>query len=272
MSFSDVSGDLAKRLKQKNEAKHKPIEEKPVDYQELLTLRARILGTLIRDARTAKGYTVEECAHSVGVPPQRFTRWEHGDADPSLPQLELLAYELGVPVSHFWSMQTLTGNDGKPALPRDEYVALRGRVVSVLVKQAREEAGLSPEAVAEQTGIPAETLQRYESGAVPIPLAALTSISTTTEVPLTYFLERSSRVGEWLVLQEQFNRFREMPEYLQEFLSNPTNASFVELSYWFSQLDVKDLRGIAESILHLSRIKQDELREIAEGILNNITL
>ncbi len=273
MSFSDMSGDLAARLKAAREAKAGAASaEKPVDFKELYTLRARILGVLIRDARLAKGCTVEECAASLGLNPQTLTAWELGQAHPSLPELELLAHELGVPISHFWSTETLTGNAQPNPLPQAEYVALRNRVVGALLRKARIEADLTPEALAAKTGIPAGTIDAYELGREPIPLTELTSLASATGVSLSYFLEDTNRIGRWIERQEHFRNFSQMPEDIRAFLSNPTNASFVELAMWFSEMEVEDLRGIAESILHLSRLEPEELRRIAEGILNNITL
>ena len=43
----------------------------------------------------------------LNVENQLIESWEYGDAAPTLPQLELLAYYLDVPVSHFWSMKTI---------------------------------------------------------------------------------------------------------------------------------------------------------------------
>jgi transcriptional regulator with XRE-family HTH domain len=275
MSFMtwDTSGNLAARMKAAREAKTAIVgEEKPVDFQELYALRARILGVLIRDARLAKGASVEEAAASLGILPQTVTAWELGQAHPSLPELELLAHELGVPVSHFWATETFTGNNPTLPLPQAEYVALRNRVVGALLGKASADAGLTPEMLAEKTGIPIEKITAYEMGQAPIPLTELTSLASATHVTLNHFLESGNRVGRWLELQENFKHFSEMPEAMQTFLSNPVNASFIELAMWFSELGVEDLRGIAESILHLSRLEPAELRRIAEGILNNITL
>ena len=41
---------------------------------------------------------------------------------------------------------------------------------------------------------------------------------------------------------------------------------------WFSTLGADELRGIAESILNLSRLEAARMRQIAEDILNDITL
>ncbi len=61
---------------------------------------------------------MEECAASLGLAPETLESWELGMEYPSLPEMELLAYELGVPVSHFWSNQTLTRDTTPANCPR----------------------------------------------------------------------------------------------------------------------------------------------------------
>jgi transcriptional regulator with XRE-family HTH domain len=270
MSFSDLSGDLAKRLKKKQDdkaaAKGQRVEDKPVDFKELYALRARILGVLIRDVRQARGRTVEDCAATLRVDPTTFLSWEYGREHPSLPQLELLAYELGVPVSHFWGTDMLGGEQSGP-IPGSEYIALRNRVVGGLLRQAREAASMSEATVAEEAGLTAEQVAAYEMGQTPIPLAELTSLASAVNVSVSYFLENNNRIGHWLQLQESFQQFSEMKPEIQSFISNPTNSSFIELAMWFSQLPVDDLRGIGSSILSLSKLDDNKLQAIAEGIL-----
>lgn len=272
MSFSDISGSLSDRLRRKREQKTGLRQDEPIDFDELHTLRARILGVLIRDARLAKGCTIDDCAGNLHISPEELTAWEHGKAHPSLPQIELLAYELGVPVSHFWSSDTLTGEQEPSVLPYDEYQVLRDRVVGALLRKARTEAELTPAELAESTGIDVQKINAYELGRVPVPLTELTTLSSAVNVSLSYFLESKNRVGHWLTMQENFQRFNELPEDMRAFVSNPTNASFIELAMWLSEMGVNDLRGIAESILNLSRLNKEDMQKIAEGILNNITL
>ncbi len=270
MSFSDIAARLKKQREQ--EGTDARPADRPLDFNELYALRSRILGVLIRDARLARNRSLESCAASLQISPETLEAWETGTKAPSLPELELLAYELGVPISHFWGTETFNGNAPHDGLQHTEYLALRNRVVGALLRKARTEADLSIEALAEQTGISPEKLKAYELGQEAIPLTELTSLATATNVALRVFLENTHRIGHWLELQENFRRFSEMPEDMQAFISNPVNASFIELAMWFSELEVNDLRGIAESILHLSRLQPEELRHIAENILNNITL
>lgn len=273
MSFSDVSGSLADRLKKIQEKKmHGASEEKPLDHAELYRLRGRILGVLIRDARQTRQRSIADCAASVGVDEQTLRQWEYGLSDPSLPHLELLAYDLGVPVSHFWGTETLSQNGATRPLAREDYVNLRNRVVGAQLRQARQDAGLSLEALGEQVGVSGEKLNAYELGQEAAPLTELTSIASATRVSLSHFLESGNRIGQWLAQQESFKGFSQLPEETRAFISNPTNQSFVDLAMWFSSLDVNELRGLAESILNLSRLEQNKMRRIAEGILNDITL
>src|SRR5690606_4931504 len=79
----------------------------PRDPNAVYALRARILGVLIRDARQAAGLSPAACAEQIGVMEDVLLAWEFGRAVPSLPQIELLAAALDVPVSHFWGTQTL---------------------------------------------------------------------------------------------------------------------------------------------------------------------
>ncbi len=272
MSFSDISGNLADRLKKNREKQTPASADKPVNFKELYALRARIHGLLIRDARLARGRSVEECAASLGLAPETLESWELGMEHPSLPELELLAYELGIPVSHFWSNQTLTGDTSPAQLPQDEYVILRSRLIGALLRQARQNAELSLEALSEQSGIPAQKLNTYELGQAPIPLPELTTLASVCKVSLNHFTDAHNRVGHQLELQESFQRFQALDEPTRAFLSNPSNQSFLHLAMWFSQLSASDLRGLAESILNLSRLDGDQMRRIAEGILNDITL
>src|SRR5690242_229750 len=96
MTFGDVSARFKK--KQEETAPPPPAER---NYQDVHLLRARILGVLIRDARLATGVSEEETAQALDVSPDLIREWEFGNNPPSLPQLEMLAYYLGIPISHF---------------------------------------------------------------------------------------------------------------------------------------------------------------------------
>src|SRR5690606_29217382 len=109
MDFKDISSRL-KATKEQEAARTSP---KPVDVGESYRIRGKMLGVLLRDARQQAGRSLEDCARLLRVAPEQVEAWEYGDSVPSLPQLEILAYYLDVPVSHFWGMNTLEGDDGQ---------------------------------------------------------------------------------------------------------------------------------------------------------------
>ncbi|MDR1734104.1 MAG: XRE family transcriptional regulator [Oscillospiraceae bacterium] len=59
------------------------------------------------------------------------------------------------------------------------------REIAQRIASSREEANLTPEAFAEKTGIDAETLKRYESGDLEIPVAALHNMAPVLGVSVT---------------------------------------------------------------------------------------
>jgi len=56
-----------------------------------LTLRAKIIGVLLRDARLAANKSPKECAELLGLSASAYSSFELGKKSLSLPELELLA-------------------------------------------------------------------------------------------------------------------------------------------------------------------------------------
>lgn len=248
MSFGDISA----RLKKKSEDQQAATAPPPRDHAEVYALRARILGVLIRDARLAKGLTEQQCAAEVGVPLEYFVDWEYGKRSPTLPQLEMLAYYIGVPVSHFWNTKTVTGQPEDRSVPKEVFTELRDRLIGTLLRMAREEAGLSQEAVAETAGLNAEDIEAYELSKRPIPFSELTSLASAVKKPLSYFMEDTGRVGEWLSSQEAYQHFNELPQAVRDWVVLPTNQPFIEIAMKLSKLPVQELREVGENILNIT--------------------
>ena len=247
MSF----GDVAARLKKKQEEQAPPPVER--DHEEVHALRARILGVLIRDARQASGKTQIEVAEGLKVSEDQVRDWEYGRTAPSLPELELLAYFLGVPVSQFWSTKTLSKQDEERDTPTpEEYEGLRDRVIGALLTIARKDARLSQEEVAKASGLTVDQIAAFEFGQQPIPFPELTSLSTIVKKPLSYFLENTGRLGVWLALQEEYNRFSQLPEDIRAFVTQPVNQAFIEIAIRLSRIPVQELRTVGENILNIT--------------------
>ncbi len=76
-------------------------EEKPLPLREILALRHRIVGALLRQARLEAGISQKELAKVVGCSTSRISAYEHGERPIPLAELELLAQYLQLPLEHF---------------------------------------------------------------------------------------------------------------------------------------------------------------------------
>lgn len=244
-------GDIGARFKKKAEEKE-AVGAPPPDYEELHMLRARILGVLLQDARRSKGLTEQQCALEAGVPIEYYKEWELGKLSPTLPQLEILAYFIGVPVSHFWDTKTITTQEEERHVAKEDFNALRDRVIGTLIRIKRKELKLTEYDLADATGISAETLDAYETAHVAVPFTELTTIASALKVSIGYFMDNSSRVGEWLNSQEAYRKFMEMPEDMREWVLQPSHQAFIEIAMKLSKLPVHELRGVGENILNIT--------------------
>lgn len=245
--FAGIAARMHKQLGKKGKK-----EEGPRDFDELHLVRARILGVLIRDARQSAEQSFEQCASQVGVTPQMLEDWELGKAMPSLPQLELLAYQLGVPISHFWGTEVTLRQVQHRPVDTQEYVLLRSRVIGALLRSLRQQRNLTPDQLATAAGVSVSNINAYELGQRPIPTPILISLAGSCGVNLSYFLENGNRIGTFLLLQEDLKHFSELPEEIRHFVSAPVNQPYIELAMKLSQMGTGELRGIAEAILEIT--------------------
>lgn len=76
-------------------------EEPELPREDILELRQRIIGALLRKARVEKGVSQHELAELLSVTPQRLNEYEFGVKSIPLTYLQECADELGVPMSYF---------------------------------------------------------------------------------------------------------------------------------------------------------------------------
>ncbi len=218
-----------------------------------ITLRTKKLGVLIRDARLSARRTVEDCAQAMGVSRSTFRAYEEGKRAPSLPELELLAYHLKLPIDHFWSKASLSGEE--PAadpldLPR--LVELRQRMVGALLRQERTNADLSLKALSDETGIPSARLKAYELGERPIPLPELETLISALSSRIERFFDQSGPIGGWIADEKSFRQFLQLPKELQAFICQPVNRPYLELARKLSSMSNEQLRSVAEGLLDIT--------------------
>jgi transcriptional regulator with XRE-family HTH domain len=222
-------------------------------HSQAAILRAKKLGALIRDARLVSGKSLQECARAVGVDIRIFEAYEFGESSPSLPEMELLAFFLNVPLEHFWGRVTLSKSERteKQFEPK-QLVLLRQRMIGVMIRQARIDGGISLENLASQAGLSPETLKEYEYGETSIPVPALESLSSALGRPMREFQDRFGPVGAWSNRQHSVKGFLEMPGDLQSFVTKPINRPYLELAQRLSEMSVDKLRAVAEGLLEIT--------------------
>jgi len=220
--------------------------------EERLTLRDRVNGVLLRDAREGADKTKRECAEALGVSASTVTAYEEGRKPISLPELEVLAYLFDVPISHFWEHSP--DLDVEQELPPLETVlTLRHRIIGALLRQARLEADMTQKDLAEVLDCSSGAISAYEYGQRPIPLSELEVLAQHLQVSLEYFLDnREGPVGEWHKQQEAWHRFRELPGEMQEFIAQPINVKYLEVAMKLARMPAGGLRAIAEGLLDIT--------------------
>lgn len=212
--------------------------------------RAKILGVLIQDARKYARRTVEECAKVLGLTVAQFQEAEEGQYVISLPELEVLAMYLDVPMAHFWGTHTLSDTQTNNY---QDLLQVRHRMVGVLLQQARLTAGQSLEEMASQVGVTPEQLSKYESGEQPVPLLHLEQLGQALGYSVSYFMEVShGPLARHEAEQKMQKRLEELPPPVRKFIAEPVNIAYLETAMRLSTMDVKQLRGIAEAILDIT--------------------
>jgi transcriptional regulator with XRE-family HTH domain len=220
--------------------------------EDKLTLRNRIIGLLIYEAREQADKSKRECAEALGISTGTMTAYEEGRKSISLPELEVLAYVLDVPPGHFWEGEPELAED-EELVPLQKVLALRHRIVGALLRQARLEADVPQKELAELIGCSSRRLSSYEYGERPISLAELEILAQYLHLPLEHFLDnQEGPVGEWQQQQEAWRRFNELPQEMQRFVIQPINIKYLEVALKLSQMPAGGLRAIAEGLLDIT--------------------
>ncbi len=218
----------------------------------LLTIRTKKLGVLIRSARLTCGKSLEECAKAVGVSARNLKAYEMGERSPSLPELEMLAFYLHIPLEYFWGNELLKDN-GQPYVEDVQQLRqLRQRMIGTMVRKTRLEAGLSLEDVATQAGLSVERLTAYEMGEEAVPFPELEILAKIMKTSIRSLEDKNGPVGSWFHKQQMTKDFLALPDDLQSFVSKPINQPYLEVARRLSEMQADRLRSVAEILLDIT--------------------
>ena len=219
---------------------------------ESATIRKKIFGVLLRNARTRAGMTIKQAAQATGLSSSAISNYELGRRDVSLPHLEILAYTYRVPITYFWSDDPIPPDEDRD-FPVERAMDLRRRIIGVLLRKARIDAGFSQKDLAELLGCSSGRIASYEFGRTDIPLLELEELADHLDMSLSYFLDQGIRPrGDQVAGIDELERLAQLPEDVREFMLQPGNLLYVRVAMQLSDLSTDTIRNVAEGLLDIT--------------------
>ncbi len=214
---------------------------------ETLVLQRKIIGVLMRAAREKAHRTVNQAAQCLGVTPARLRQYERGTREISLPELELFALYLQVPLSFFLSLESMVEED-VPKPPSVEEMRIRRSMIGAKLKQARLAAGKTKEETAQAIKRTPAALLRYERGLTDVPITELDQLAHLFKVNLFYFISDDSKVaGRGPVMD--LERLARLPKDVRAFVLDSNNLPYLRMAMKFGDLPIEKLKELGEILL-----------------------
>lgn len=220
--------------------------------EEALTIRAKILGVLLRDSRLAANKSAAQCAEVLGVSSRVYKAYENGTKSLSLPELELLAYFTDTPIPHYWGDEVISDDVQLEDFDTEQVLLLRRRLIGAHLRQARLDQDKTLKEIASAAGISSRRLSSYEMGDKPIPLPELELLSKALGMTIDDFAETSGPIAAWSRARYARQEVERMPADLQKFISDPLNRPYLELARQLAALPGQHMRELAENMLEIT--------------------
>jgi len=221
--------------------------------EKLRIIHQKKLGVLINNARLSKNRTETECASLLHITTSEFLDFENGVTAPTLPQIELLAYFLSIPIEHFW-MNKLIDQSIFEHTKADysSMMKVRDKILAIQIRLKREEKSLSLSDMAEALHISEEEYLILEQGNTPFDLISLEQIVFHLELNLKDFITTQGNIGQWNADRVNSEAIRNLPPDIISFIINPINEPYLRLAMHLSGLSATKLRTIAEGLLEIT--------------------
>jgi transcriptional regulator with XRE-family HTH domain len=216
-----------------------------------IQLRTKMIGALLRQARTASGRSLKDAGALLGVSGAVFSSYERGRRGISLPELEVLGYQLDVPIARF--LHPARGEAKKRSdLNPSVMISLRQHYIGAMIRSHRTEAELTVSQLARLAGIPSSRLTRYEHGERPVPIAELEAIAEALGRELRDYIDTRGPIGEWEANQEAFAAFLRLPSDLRDFIRSDGAEPYLRMAQRLSDLPIEKVRSLGEGFLEIT--------------------
>ena len=223
-----------------------------MDVDARLRLKTKMVGAEIRAARVDSGKSIKDAAELIGVGSSTMSSYEHGRKGISLPELELLAYWLDIPIENLLDGLP-TAQDRTVHFDPKVVVSFRQKMIGAQLRRHRLAAELTLAELANKIGFPVSRLSAYERGVRPIPIPYLEVLVDALDQSMEDFIDTEGQgpIAGWYRDRRAYESFRSLPPEYRDFLAEPENSGFVRVAIRLRELSLEKLRDIAES---LSRI------------------
>ncbi len=214
--------------------------------------RLQRIGALIRETREAIHQSPRSCARRAKIPLRRWLAYENGSAEPTLPDLELIAHTLHVPPHVLLGVLPPTFVHSDPPTDVKHWQRLRGHIIGARLKQARLSRGEGVAQVAEALGMKPLYVRRIEAGYQP-PVSVLERLMQHYALSLDDLLDLGVKpVGDAQERLLQHARFDLLDDDLRRFVADPGAAPFLRLAMRLRALSPQQLSQIGNAILALT--------------------
>jgi transcriptional regulator with XRE-family HTH domain len=222
---------------------------------ELIEIRSKKIGVLIKQMRENRGITEQDCADWLGISLGDYQAMEKGGKCASLPQIESLSRYLSFPLEAFASMSaSVLPQNNLPKNVNLDLLAVREKKIAILLKQELEKKGLTLQELAAESTISLDELTGYFRNSEPIPFSQLLSILSALQIPLDQLFIHESSPAQQSDTPVAGNDA--LPAHLSDtivdFISKPANLPYLELAMRFSKMDAEKIRSIASSLLEIT--------------------
>lgn len=224
-----------------------------MDYQLAISILSKKMGVLLKTARTQKGESKKSCGEVIGATSRTISKYEAGEKSPSLPELEVLAFYLDVPLDRFWEDITPIDHDKMEALKNlEQRLELRNLKIGASLRKFRQESKLSMKQVSEKIGLTSYRLKSYEKGKFAVPVAELKALLRLYDRELGELVVSTGPIADWAHEKKAGAAFVELPQDLQDFILKPINRPYLEIARKLSQMSVDRMRDVAEGLLDIT--------------------
>jgi transcriptional regulator with XRE-family HTH domain len=224
-----------------------------MDHKLAISILSKKMGVLLKVARTQRGESKKTCGDIIGVSSRMITKYESGEKSPSLPELEVLAYYLDIPLENFWEDVAPDPQDRMEAIPNlENRLELRNLKIGATLRKYRQDANMSMKEVAEKLGLTTYRLKSYEKGSFPVPAAELNALTRLYDHRLSDLVVDTGPIAEWVHGKKVSDSFVDLPKDLQDFVIKPVNQPYLELAVKLSKMDVDQMRDVAERLLDIT--------------------